>query len=303
MRKVLLIFWFLLFAGPVLAQQDFRWWNEKHNWDYVTNWHRYIRISPSYMGPNALPVPSIKNGEINKPMHIETAYEFHAGHGDQTHNAFARFYLPFPSKKVALEFSMVPFEYYSMDTTVRDLRRARSYSGSGKAIGDLYISTHIQVLSENEYRPALLLTINLKTASGNKLSDARFTDTPGYFFDLSAGKSFDLSAERGFSIRPHILLGFYVWQTYRDAYRQNDGLLYGIGADLNLKKLIVTNSLGGYSGYIGNGDKPLVYRLAVKSSTNRMLEYQIRFQHGLRHFPFSSIRAGVQLNLNKVFKK
>lgn len=302
-RKILLIFCFLHFAETGLTQEDFRWWNEKHNWDYVTNWHRYIRISPSYMGPNALPVPSVKNGLINRPLHLETAYELHAGHGDQTHNAFTRLYLPFPSKKVALEFSMVPFEYYSMDTTVRDLRRARSFSGNGTAVGDLYISTHIQVLSENETRPGLLLTINLKTASGNKLSDARYTDTPGYFFDLSAGKTFRLSAEKEIDIRPHLMLGFYVWQTYRDAYRQNDGILYGLGADLHLKRLVISNALGGYSGYIGNGDKPLVYRLSVRSNTKGLLEYQFRFQQGLRHFPFSSFRAGIQLNLNKTFKK
>lgn len=255
------------------------------------------------MGPNALPVPSIRNGELSKPLQLETAYEMHLGKGDQTHNAFTRLYIPFPSRKVALELSMVPFEYYQMDTTVRDLRRARSFYGKGTSVGDLYISTHVQILAENEKRPAVLLTINLKTASGNKLSDARFTDTPGYFFDLSAGKTYRLSAESDFSIRPHLMLGFYVWQTYRDAYRQNDGVLYGLGADLNLRNLVITNSLGGYSGYIGNGDKPLVYRLAIRSNSERLINYQLRFQQGLRDFPFSSFRAGLQINLDKVFRK
>ncbi|HDR67963.1 MAG TPA: hypothetical protein ENN61_02805, partial [Bacteroidaceae bacterium] len=46
----------------LMGQVDYSWWNEKHNWDGVSNWTDYLIITPAYMGPNALPVPDLTDG-------------------------------------------------------------------------------------------------------------------------------------------------------------------------------------------------------------------------------------------------
>ncbi|TAE61269.1 MAG: hypothetical protein EAZ89_00720, partial [Bacteroidetes bacterium] len=52
-------FWLFLLLGSNMAlfAQDAAWWSQTVGWDGVSHWSRYIRTSPAYMGPNALPVP------------------------------------------------------------------------------------------------------------------------------------------------------------------------------------------------------------------------------------------------------
>lgn len=271
---------------------NYQWWNEKHNWDGVTHWSRYMIISPGFMGPNALPVPEIHTGAIRQGRSIEASYQRHFGGGDQTRNLFGRMFLPLFSERVGLNLEMVVVEHYRLDTLTRDLRKARNFDARGFSFGDLYIGTHIQLLEEDDRRPGLLLTLNLRTASGSNLDDARHTDNPGYHFDLSAGKSYYFPGKTISEIRPFVLAGFYVWQLYRTNF-QNDAFLYGAGVQAQVTDhLSVTNTLGGYVGYLNNGDRPMVYRLKLEHARQNNTSLYVAFQHGIHDFPYNTFSFG-----------
>ncbi len=192
-KKAIRVFlWMLLisFHSFLSYSQDYSWWNKKHNWDGVTSWSKYLIISPAYMGPNALPVPDFNNGTLKERGSLKFAAESHFSKGDNTQNLFTRLYLPLYTDKVGLLISIIPFEHYKMDTITRDLRRTRDFDGKGFAGGDFYIGTFIQILKDKKHWPDMAVSINLKTASGTNLEAARYTETPGYFFDLSMGKNY-----------------------------------------------------------------------------------------------------------------
>lgn len=294
MRKLLVNFLFLLVLASLclsLHSQDesYDWWNKKHNWDGVTNWARYLIYSPAYMGPNALPVPEIRDALIERRIFFETAADLHFSSGDNTQDLFLKFHYPFWDGRIAVELYGVPIEHFVMDSITRDERRGRDLDARGFAAGDLYIATMIQLLRDHGKCPDLLLGITLRAASGGNLGNARYTDAPGYFFDLSAGKSFKTGDK--LSLRPYVMLGFYIWQTNRDDYRQNDALLYGAGLSLYGNNFECNAKFGGYKGYIGNGDAPMVFR-ANTIYKFKNTDLKLTFQQGLHDFNYSTIRLG-----------
>ena len=295
--RLLLLILVTLPVQTLLAQQDYDWWNTLHDWDGTSPWRSYLTLSPAFMGPNALPVPELQNGRLREGAVLQTAGEAHFGEGDRTQNGYLDLYLPLFSDRVSLRAQYVPLEHYRMSTATRDARAARDFDGRGWASGDLYLATYVQLLCDHARFPDVLLTINLRTATGNRLSAARYTDAPGYFFDVSLGKTYALGSTT--TLRPHLLLGFYVWQTYRDNHYQNDALLYGLGADLHLPALTVTPALGGYLGYLDNGDRPLVIRLDLRGTASRRINPTLRLQHGLHDYPYTSVRLGAALRLGK----
>jgi len=296
--KLFLILIVLLFQGKVLLSQDFSWWNQKHNYDGTKEWADYIIIAPGYMGPNALPVPDGRNGILRNSANLEISYENHFSRGDKTKNIYTEIYTPLYSDRVALQINIVPVEFYKMDTITRDIRRAREYDGEGIANGDFYIGTFIQLIKEVKYLPDVLVSINLKTASGTKLSDARYTDAPAYFFDVSMGKDFKLPWQFVNSIRPYILTGFYCWQTHRDDYFQNDAKMFGLGLLMKFPGIEVDNYWGGYKGYLYDGDRPMIIRTTLNSKFNSKINYKIMYQKGLRDFDYTSVRVGCSIDLS-----
>lgn len=281
----------LLFSFSRVSGQgdDYSWWNKKHNWDGTTNWMYYLIYAPAYFGPNALPVPEIRDARIDTLISFESSLDFHFSTGDNTQDLFLKLRYPFLNGRVAIEFFGVPIEHFEMDTITRDERVVRDYYAKGYAAGDLYIGTMIQLLRDHGKWPDLLLGISLRTASGGNLGNARFTDAPGYYFDLSMGKSFNLSTH--FKIRPYAMIGFYVWQTNRDDWRQNDSFLYGLGLSAYSDKWEFSTKWGGYKGYIGNGDAPSVIRANMLYRISKM-QLKFAFQQGLTDFEYSSIRLG-----------
>jgi hypothetical protein len=290
MIVLMLIYPFQLFA------QDYSWWNEKHNWDGVTSWTRYIEVSPGYMGPNALTVPEIRNGTIFNEIYFEAAFDAHFSKGDNTQNIFTKFFYPFSKQKVAFEIQFIPWEHYKMTEETRDERKARGYTGEGTTIGDIVFGTIIQILKDRGKWPDILFSANFKTASGGGFDNARYIDAPGYYFDVSFGKSYNIGHLKQNSIRPYCLLGFYAWQTNRTDNFQNDAFLYGAGIDLELNKLYITNQVGGYSGYMGNKDEALVYRFKFIFE-QRIINYKLEFQQGLHDFKYSTVRVSAMIKI------
>jgi hypothetical protein len=284
-----LLFFLLLIVTPVIAQDNYEWWNKKHNWDGVSSWSQYLTYSPAHFGPNALPVPEIRDGSIKKRINLETRSDMHLSRGDNTFDLFLKLDVPLFDGRVAIEAFGVPFEVYEMDTLTRDERAVRDRDAEGTAVGDLYISTKIQLLRDHKGWPDLMLGITLRTASGNSLGDARYTDAPGYYFDLSAGKSYEIG--NTLFIRPFAMLGFYVWQTNDDIHFQNDAFLYGIGVSLYNEELEFNAKYGGYKGYLGNGDAPMVLRANAFYKWPRT-HLRLSFQQGLQDFEYSTISLG-----------
>jgi hypothetical protein len=297
MKRTIIFSWLLL--SVMMCHGQYYWWNQKHGWDGKTHWSQYMILSPAYLGPNALPVPETHKGIIAQGVQLEMSYLQHKGAGDQTSNLYNRLFIPLYSSRAGLQLQIVPVEYFSNDTITRDIRRSRNMEGKGFSVGDLYLGTHIQLIQGHSTWPDVLLTLNLKTASGTNLASARHTDTPGYYFDLSAGKDYHIERKYFNRIRPFLSAGFYVWQVNK-TYYQNDAFLYGIGMQLRVTdKLSFTGSLAGYSGYIGNGDKPSVIRTRLEWSPSSTTTFHAGFQKGVRDYLYTTFHVGIQTTLRK----
>ncbi len=263
---------------------------------------RQIIISPEYMGPNALPVPEIRTGRISEEFNLKIAYESHSSPGDKTKNLFTELFIPIVSNKVGLMISVVPIEYFDVDDATLIKRKIMSTDGTGKAGGDIYVGTHIQIFKDHNYIPDVLLNINIKTASGTNLEAARYTDSPGYAFDFSFGKDIMLASGLFKSIRIYGTGGFNVFQTHREDFLQNDTYSYGVGFDLNFNKLQFKNAFGGYQGHAGDDDTPAVFRSTLGTNFDSMLNYEVRFQQGINDGAYTTFRIGVNLNLGYLKK-
>lgn len=287
----------------ILGQTDYSWWNEKHNWDGVSDWTDYLIITPAFLGPNALPVPELKNGCLSSDTQFELGTEGHYSVGDQTINLHTDLYLPLFTDRAALQITYRPVEWYQTDTITRDLRRSREYDPSGLSFGDFYVGTYIQLIKGHPSLPDLLLSANIKTASGTNLAGARHTDSPGYWFDATFSKHFAPANPSLKSIRLYAKGGFYCYQNYGNSHFQNDAFLYGAGISFNLKKLSIQNQVTGFIGYFNRGDKPMVYRLIIEGTGNTTVSFRAVFQQGLNDFDFTSLRLSALVRLNRIFSK
>lgn len=287
-RKIIIIIC-LCCISPCLISQDYNWWNKLHNWDGISSWKHYITYSSKYMGPNALPVPEVNKGFFPDYMEIMPGIQQHSGKGDKTINFFGDVFYPVVPGRAGVKIRYIPVEFYQTDTATRDLRAARDRNPEGFSFGDIYITSFIQVIKDHEKLPDLMLSINLKTASGTNLGNARHTDAPAYYFDASLGKTYKTGGKVITAWRPYFTGGFYSYQTNRNDYLQNDAFLFGMGLDLETPIMIMENNLGGYLGYFGNGDQPVVFRTMITSRRDAVLNYRVGFQYGIHDVNFNSV--------------
>lgn len=265
--------WVVLICGLWLnlpfavSQDEFKWWEKKHNWDGVSDYTKYLTYSPLFFGPNALAIPQVSRAEIENKTRLESSIYFHRTKGDNTNNLFNSVYIPI-GNRVALEGYVNSIEQYEMDTVLRDLRAARDVNPKGIIGGDIYLITHLLMVKELENRPAVGLRIGLRTASGLHLKNARYTDAPGYFFDFSLGKNVEFS--QFLKVRLYGMFGFYAWQTNLANYQQNDAILFGLGSSWSLKKVFVNVHFSGYQGYLNNGDKPRNLSIELGKKTEKL---------------------------------
>jgi hypothetical protein len=297
MKKLfLLIFGFLLF-DTALGQVNGDSSDPYNNWDGITHWSKYMRYSPRYFGPNALPIPEIINGKIGKHTEIMLAADYHHHKNDPTQNIFTRIEIPIVKNKANLEIHVVPIEFYNMDSSLRIERRTFNKEGKGTAGGDIYVNQHIQLLSQHRSLPDANLRIGLRSASGTMLRHARYTDAPGYFFDLGLGKNIYQHPTDSSFVRIYASAGFYCWHTNEDDLRQNDALMFGGGIDWKTKSWLLSLQTAGYVGYINNGDKPLVARAKIHKKITPHITTFLHLQHGIHDFYYTSIRFGCSWRL------
>jgi hypothetical protein len=284
------LFLFLFISFNAIAQspgEDYSWWNELHDWkESDPGWRNWIIMSPGYLGPNALPVPEVKRGFINSKTEIEITASSHFLKGDPTQDISGRLFIPFVQGKIAVEMYGVILEHFAFSEEIRNERYSRIEDGKGYAIGDFYFSTLIQLSKDRKF-PNTLLRLATKTASGNQLEGARYTDSPGYFFDLSFSKEL-AKTDKGM-FRPFGLAGFYTWQTNDELNLQNDAFLYALGADFERNSLLFSASWSGYSGYKNERDKPMQLNFELRKDFNGKA-FRVQYVNGLRDWEYKTIR-------------
>lgn len=295
MKKIFLVFFAIV---PLFGMaEDWMWWNIKHGWQVgMPSWRTFIHITPGYLGPNALPVPEVKKGVVVPGSNFEIGADFHFMKGDPTQNISGKFYRAFADNKVAIEVYGVVLEHYAMSDTIRDERVARDYDGKGIAVGDLYFATMIQLWKGRRF-PDAMVRMAGRTASGGHLDAARYSDAPGYFFDMSFSKSYG-GPNGKMTFVPYASAGFYSWQTNDDMNLQNDAYMYGAGADLRWPRWTLSNSLSGYTGYKKERDRPMVYTCDLKRKVGKNM-FRIQYLYGIRDWRYQTVKLSVIIGLNK----
>ena len=288
----LILFILLLVSSRLYAQTpaiNEQWWNDLVGWDGVSHWSEYQIHSAAFLGANTLPIPVMTDGKVNNTSALTTAGQFHFSDGDNTQNVALYLNYNFLKDVISVDLFFVPVEFFQMSHAKKEERRVH-YSNYYKtsATGDVYLNTNFRVLSQEKNKIDMAMRIGLKTASGDNSNPARFTDTPGYYFDASFGKL--VGSDQNW--RPYAMLGFYSWETNDDVLPQNDAVLYGFGIEYSKNKLSIKNELTGYNGYKKNGDQPSVYRLTFSKSLSRLI-LGAKYQHGLRDYDYKTFELSL----------
>ena len=137
----------------------------------------------------------------------------------------------------------------------------------------------------------------LRTASGSGFGQRRYFDTPGYYFDVEAGKSFFTGGKLVKEIRLGADLGFMAWET--TGSWQDDAPMYGAKLILANDHWKLDNTLAGYYGWMHTsdrygsdyGDAPLVLATRLEHTMGSRSLF-IQYQHGLNDFPYNQFRIG-----------
>lgn len=253
-------------------------------------------IAPARFGPNAFPVPDMLDGRTSRDISVELYGDSFlctmtdALSDDLTFDVFARVRLPLFHHRVNLTLWMPVVEWFRSSPEINALRRTgRDEWTSGWDSGDVYVSTDIMLLEQSRSGLDMTLRAALKTASGNSYGTARVYDSPGYFFDVSAGREL-LPEMSGWSLRAAVSTGFLCWQTGNG--RQNDAVMFGALIAVARNRLSADMALGGYMGWEGVGDRPVTLKTRVSCSLGR-IALTASHQVGLHDWPFHQIRLGI----------
>ncbi|MDR1259084.1 MAG: hypothetical protein LBK65_07405 [Tannerellaceae bacterium] len=248
--------------------------------------------SPRYFGPRAFPVPELRSGKAPDNYEAEVRGEYHYYAGDRTKDLFLRLLLPLVRGRAGVEISLIPLERYRMTPETRDERNAVAleWSNNEPYSGDVVVSAFYQLWKSEKWFDAII-SLNLKTASGGRLCDARFTDAATYWIDVCAGKDIAGGADPGRVLRFQAMAGFYCWMTNDMVHRQNDAILYGLGLSGTLGRFSLSSDLSGFSGYENNGDHPVIWRNDLR------FEYlgnilSLGYDHGMKDSLYDTYSVG-----------
>jgi hypothetical protein len=299
MNKILLLLVIIGWSQSVFGQlTEFDRWAARVNWDAETPWAEYIVRAPGRMGPNALPLPIQRAPRLDSNWRLEWIGEFHVAPGDYTQNPFIFIRVPLAPGRVALDLTWRPMEWFQTSEAVRDFRFARNENGRGNSPGDVWITTVAQLLQQENNRSGLDLTLNVavKTTAGKNLENARHTNTPGYIFDLHAGKSWSRPGSFVERYRLFGSSGLWVWQ--EGLAQQNDAYIWGLRAELEHGPWQWGLGTTGYVGWIDNGDRPYAVRTDLQYQNGRWLAL-VGYQHAFRDLTMHLWRVGFGLQLPK----
>lgn len=276
MSKKLLysIFSLLFYVLPLKA--DGGWWEKME----------YLIYTPRYFGPNAFPIPELVGADLPSRWEVEVRGEFHKMTGDKTKDVFARVYLPIVKGKAGINVSWVYQEWYETSPKVRDERSAVEVKSPIPCHGDIVVNCYYQILRNKKWAD-IVISANIKTASGGRVCDARYTDAASYWFDANIGRTVWSHPASGFALRLQALAGFYCWMTNSTMHRQNDAICYGVGARATWKHFLLDADFSGFNGYRGDGDKPMVIRTKLEYELKKNI-LSFRYKHGVRDYLYDS---------------
>lgn len=259
-------------------------------------------IAPKYFGPNAFPVPDMLDGRVQNHLRVEVAGDGYFGfQGDKTADVFARVFIPLFTDRVNLTVWMPVMEWYEQTPErITTCRIPDSLAHSGSGAGDAYFSTDIQILRDKKWAPDIALRAACKSASGGQYELARHYDCPGYFMDLSLGKSWLLGKNKGAELRVAGSAGFLCWQT--DNGRQNDAVMYGLQLLMKSEYISLRTTWSGYLGWEDMGDKPMIIKGRLCGHAKQFEPY-VEYQYGIKDYPFHQIRVGLAYNIDILKKK
>ena len=284
--------------GQDVSAADFAAWAARNDYEPSRDFRSYLDISPGNMGPNALPVFGTVRGQVDTAASFGVSLHTHWAPGDRATDIGLAAKHPF-GRRASLRVSYLLREWYRYDESVALSRNTVRGAGRGSAAGDVYVDALFQVLAERRKQPGVVLSARIKTASGGDVEAMRFTDTPGYAFDVSAGRSFRTDR---LSWRPYAALGFYVWQRFGQDNPQNDAFTYaggvqltGLRSDGKGASFVASAEVAGYIGYTEQADAPAVLRAEGSYSlgANAQLRLGLRVERGLHDWDYTS--AGLRL--------
>ena len=252
-------------------------------------WRENIKnmtYSPRYFGPNAFPLPELRNGTLGNRMEAEVRGEYHIFEGDEAKDIFGRLLIPIAEGRAGLEVGYHFYEYYTMTQKTVEERHAAGQSWKYGSRGDVIFSSFYKILKNNKWVD-LLFEASLKTASGDRIADARHTDAATYWFDINAGVDLFRSTDSTSFIRLQGLTGFYCWMTNDIIHRQNDAFLYSAGLSSGFKNLVIQADIVGFHGYLNNGDRPLILRTKLDYAYKKNI-LSFRYKHGMNDFLYDT---------------
>jgi hypothetical protein len=291
MRKFfVLIYSLILIKGNA---QTFDRWAQVVGWDGVSHWSRYMISMPAYLGPNALPVPRIGNGSIDSTFSMAATEQLHFSKGDHTQNInlYASYCLV--KDKISFDAAWVPYERYKISQAIKEKRHVFvQFFDDQEATGEVQFNTTIQLLNKWRKDIQLALRVGYRFPCGSGFGAARYSDAPGYYFDLSFGKNLGHSPVKWIG-----MLGFYSWQIESEKHNQDDAFLFGSGLEWKTKSVKIQSYIAGYLGYLEKkGDKPIVFRTQAEKQFNK-ISLLLNFQQGLKNFAFTSVEFGAKFRI------
>ena len=288
MRRILL--WILFSYSFCAPAQTFQHWSELVGWDGASDWKNYLIFSPKFMGPNALTVPAIGNGSADSINSLSIYSVSHFSRGDNTYNLKLTGNYCVVKNRISVDVTWVPIEWFNVTPQVKDKRHVYFlYYDDKKAQGDIYANVNIQLLNRWRKDIHLAWRAGYRYPTSTGVGAARYTDAPGYHFDISFAKP--CSKDR---LKFVGMIGFYVWQLNNNG-GQNDALLYAGGLEYNYNNWRLTTGCRGYSGYRHNGDDPIVIGSSIEKRLKN-ISILVNLQQGLQDYDFTSVETGVKYN-------
>lgn len=269
---------------------------------YLTIDYRDSYVSPKWFGPYALQVPEQLDGGICNTLQVSMSGDYVSGHlagtssslRDRTEAWTFSLKLPLWTDRATVSIWGEIFEWYQDSPKVRELRRVDPvYPLSGHDAGNTILTLDVLALREGKWYPSVALRVATLFATGDEYERARHFDTPGYFFDGSAGKSFAFG--KCSSLRLSATVGFVCWQI--SPGRQMDALMYGGKVSYNHKYATLGVEAGTYNGREPDGDQPVTLKSRLSLHFGRFSPF-FAYEHGFRDWPFDLYRAGLAVDFN-----
>ncbi len=275
-------------------------------------------VSPYYFGPNAFAIPDMLDGTPARGaqpytgmLRVELAGEYYAGFsGDRTTNIAAAIQIPLFTERVNLSLWMPIYEWYAHTSerlsiiSANGSRDVTQVPMRGHGAGDVYVSTDIWALQAERHWLDMSIRAAMKTASGGGYADARFYDSPGYFFDVTLAKPIVFKDSFFEELRFAVSSGFLCWQT--DNGRQNDGVMYGAMVKLRTKYFTLAETFSGYAGWENNAARDVLFQahdcpMSLKTQIAghyKNMELNFQYQYGLMDYPYHQFRIGFAYNFS-----